>query len=62
MTSGQVPPERVQQLKTVVGKKDHVSYQGTYYRTDEAARLLAEAAGFCAWAEEIYEKRPSLSA
>lgn len=60
--SHQVPPERVRQLKTVVAKKDHVSYQGTYYRIDQAARLLDEAAGFCAWAEEMFEHRPPLAA
>jgi hypothetical protein len=60
--SHQVPPERVRQLKTVVAKKDHVSYQSTYYRIDQAARLLADAAGFCAWAEEMFERRPPLAA
>ncbi|HYR11287.1 MAG TPA: hypothetical protein VEQ60_26130 [Longimicrobium sp.] len=58
----QVPAERVRQLKAVVAKKDHVSYQGTYYRIDEATWLLETAAGFCAWAEEMFEKRPPLSA
>jgi hypothetical protein len=60
--SHQVPPERVRQLKAVVGKKDEVSYQGTYFRIDQAARLLDEASGFCAWAEEIYDQRPPLAA
>jgi hypothetical protein len=60
--SHQVPPERVRQLKNVVGKKDEVSYQGTYFRIDQAARLLDEASRFCAWADEIYERRPPLAA
>jgi hypothetical protein len=60
--SHQAPAERVRQLRTVVAKKDHVSYQGTYYRMDEATRLLADAAGFCGWAEEIYDRRPALAA
>jgi hypothetical protein len=60
--SHQVPPERVRQLKTVVGKKDEVSYQGTYFRIEQASRLLDEASRFCAWAEEIYERRPPLAA
>jgi hypothetical protein len=56
--SHQAPPERVRQLRTVVGKKDHVSYQGSYYRVSEAVRLLDEATAFCGWAEEIYDQRP----
>ncbi|MBW3572443.1 MAG: hypothetical protein KY467_15180 [Gemmatimonadetes bacterium] len=60
--SHQAPPERVRQLKMVVAKKDQVSYQGAYYRVSDAARLLGEAAGFCAWAEETYERRPPLAA
>lgn len=60
--SHNVPPERVRQLKAVVDKKDQVSYQGTYYRIDQAARLLNEATGFCTWAEAIYEHRPALAA
>lgn len=60
--SHQAPPERVRQLRTVVGRKDHVSYQGTCYRIDQASRLLDEAAGFCTWAEEIFERRPPLAA
>lgn len=60
--SHEVPPERVRQLKNVVDKKDHVSYQGTYYRMDQASRLLEEATGFCTWADETYERRPALAA
>jgi hypothetical protein len=60
--SHQAPPERVRQLRAVVAKKDHVSYQGTYFRTEQATRLLDEATGFCTWAEEIYERRPPLAA
>ena len=60
--SHNVPPERVRQLKAVVDKKDQVSYQGSYYRIDQAARLLNDATGFCTWAEEIFERRPTPSA
>jgi hypothetical protein len=56
--SHQAPPERVRQLRTVVGKKDQVSYQGSYYRVSEAVRLLEEAEAFCGWAEQIYDQRP----
>jgi hypothetical protein len=60
--SHNVPPERVRQLKSVLDKKDHVSYMGTYFRIDQASRLLNEATGFCAWAEEMFEQRPPLAA
>jgi hypothetical protein len=56
--SHRAPPERVRQLRMVLGKKDQVSYQGSYYRVSEATRLLEDAAGFCAWAEEMYDQRP----
>jgi hypothetical protein len=57
--SHQAPPERVRQLRTVVDKKDHVSYQGSYYRVGEARRLLNDAVGFCGWAERIYDQHPA---
>jgi hypothetical protein len=56
--SHRAPPERVRQLRTVLGRKDQVSYQGSYYRVSEATRLLEDAAGFCRWAEEMYDHRP----
>lgn len=52
------PPDRVRQLRAVLGRKDQVSYQGSYYRVSEAVRLLQDAAGFCRWAEEMYDQRP----
>jgi|GEM_PF-755779 len=57
--SHQAPPERVRQLRAVVDKKDQVSYQGSYYRVTDAVRLLKDAAAFCNWADEIYERRPA---
>lgn len=56
--SHQAPAERVRQLRAVVDKKDQVSYQGTYYRIDEARRLMRDAAAFCDWAEATYDQRP----
>lgn len=52
------PADQVRQLRSVLGKKDQVSYQGSYYRVSEAARLLEQAAGFCRWADEMYDQRP----
>lgn len=57
--SHQAPPERVRQLRMVVARKDHVSYQGSYYRVGEAVRLLDDAAAFCGWAEGMYDRRPA---
>ena len=56
--SHRAPPERVRQLRMVLGRKDQVSYQGSYYRVSEAMRLLEDAAGFCGWAEQMYDQRP----
>jgi hypothetical protein len=50
--------DQVRQLRSVLSKKDQVSYQGSYYRVSEAARLLDQAAGFCTWAKEVYDQRP----
>lgn len=50
--------EQVRRLRAVLSRKDEVSYQGSYYRVGEAARLLQQAAAFCAWAEDMYDRRP----
>ena len=50
--------EQVRQLRMVLSRKDHVSYQGSYYRVSDAARLLEQAGAFCAWAEDMYDRRP----
>jgi hypothetical protein len=57
--SHQAPPERVRQFRAVVDKKDHVSYQGAYFRVSDALRLLKDADAFCGWAEEMYDQRPA---
>lgn len=49
---------RSQQLRSVCSRKDPVSYQGSYYRVSEAVRLPEQAAAFCAWAEQMYDRRP----
>jgi hypothetical protein len=57
--SHQAHPERVRQFKAVVDKKDHVSYQGAWYRVSDALRLLKDMDAFCGWAEEMYDRRPA---
>jgi hypothetical protein len=49
---------RIAQLRSVLGMKDRVSYTGSYFATEAATRLLAEARTFCGWAEELYAGRP----
>lgn len=56
--SHRATPRRVRQLRAVVGMKDQVSYQGSYYRVSDAVQLLEHATGFCGWAEEMYDQRP----
>jgi hypothetical protein len=56
--SHEVPPERVRQLRAVVDKKDHVSYQGSYYRVSDAVHMLKDATAFCQWAEQMFDRRP----
>jgi len=50
--------EQVRRLRAVLSRKDQVSYQGSYYGVQEAVRLLEQAAVFCAWAEQMYDRRP----
>lgn len=50
--------EQVRRLRTVLSSKDHVSYQGAYYRISDAVPLLEQAGRFCDWAEHLYDRRP----
>ncbi len=50
--------EQVRRLRAVLSRKDEVSYQGSYYGVSEATRLLQQAVAFCAWAEDMYDRRP----
>jgi hypothetical protein len=52
------PPAKVALLRSVLGAKDRVSYSGTFYRLDEARRLLSDVQGFGRWAHDMYEQRP----
>lgn len=52
------PPEQVELLRAVVKKKDSASYRGEYYTVEDAAAVLRRAERFCAWAEEMYQRRP----
>lgn len=53
------PRERIEQLRSVVKKKDSASYQGEYYTVADAVLVLARAEAFSAWAEEMYQRRPA---
>ena len=54
----QVPVEMVKILRVVIGAKDEVSYQGSYYPLDDGLRLLDKAGRFYSWADELYQRRP----
>jgi hypothetical protein len=42
----------------VLALKGRLSYSGTYYRLDEARRILADVQAFGTWARQTYEQRP----
>ncbi|HEU4648266.1 MAG TPA: hypothetical protein VFS33_04345 [Gemmatimonadales bacterium] len=54
----QMPAEMVKTLRAVIGAKDEVSSQGAYYPLEDGRRLLAKAARFCVWADDLYQRRP----
>jgi len=52
-------PERAEsQLRALVGAKDSVSYQGTYYQLGQGRTLLKRAQQFAQWADQMYQERP----
>lgn len=51
-------PEMVDLLRSVLALKDRVSYGGSYYRLDEARRLLVDVQTFARWTRQMYEQRP----
>lgn len=48
----------VARLRSVLALKDRISYGGTYYRLDEARRILRDVQAFGRWARRLYEQRP----
>ena len=46
-------------LGLVIRSKDELSYQGRYYSLTEARHLLSHASSFAAWAESMYDRRPT---
>jgi hypothetical protein len=53
-----VPAGQLSRLRSVLAAKDRISYSGTFYRLDEARRILAEVEEFAAWARQMYAQRP----
>lgn len=45
-------------LLAIVKEKDSASYQGVFYTTADARRIVRKLETFAEWAEEMYEKRP----
>ena len=52
------PAEYVHLLRTIVKKKDTVSYQGEYQTMRDAATILRRAEQYSAWGEQMYQNRP----
>ena len=50
---------RADQLRTILGSKDRVSYTGTFYRLEDAALLLTQVTDFARWADAMYQRRPA---
>ena len=53
-----LPAEMATLLRSAIGAKDEVSYQGAYYPLEDGRRLLEKAERFYAWADELYQRRP----
>lgn len=49
----------VTRFGAIVANKDRVAYTGTFFRMNEALRLLSEARVVCEWAEDLYARRPA---
>jgi hypothetical protein len=52
------PADQLTRLRSVLGLKDRISYSGTYYRLEEALRILGDVREFGRWARETYAQRP----
>ncbi len=53
-----VPAAQLSRLLSVLGTKDRISYGGTFYRLEEARRILDEVQEFATWARQVYAQRP----
>jgi hypothetical protein len=54
-----LPDNMAQVLRRVLGEKDTVSYQGTYYDLESGRRLLQKSESYCRWAQKVFEVRPA---
>lgn len=50
--------EARKKLEAILQTKEEVSYQGDFYRVEDAMTLLTQLRGYCRWAAEQYERRP----
>jgi hypothetical protein len=49
---------RAKELRKILQEKDSVSYQGSYYTIHEGQHILGVAESYCAWARDMFERRP----
>lgn len=54
-------PGKLTLLRSILGVKDEVSYAGTFYRVEDAERVLTRTLEFAAWAEELLRRRGPMS-
>jgi hypothetical protein len=52
-----IDPGKLALLRAILGTKDEVSYAGTYYRVEDAGRVLEKTIEYAAWAEELLRAR-----
>lgn len=53
----QADPAKVRLLRSVISRKDEISYSGTFYRMERARKVFEEAVSFAEWAEDMYVRR-----
>lgn len=51
--------DRLKDLTRIIGEKDAIAYQGSYYATEDAQVLLERLKVFRTWAENLYRERPA---
>lgn len=51
--------DQIDRVTRILDAKTHASYSGNYYSLEEAQRIFDQAERFMAWAEDLYNNRPS---
>lgn len=54
-----VSPDARRKLEAILQTKEEVSYQGEFYRVQDALTLLTRLRAFVRWADRQFEQRPT---